>query len=321
MKYSAALPVILETAKLYTKTSGKIDFIIADIISQTGTGFTYSAISTTTIDVYATSPTQAAGTQNVFDPADNGANFQLNLFLPAGDHVIIVKPQGNANLFRNSNVTSNPYPFSLGNLISFTGNGAVEPNDPNYYQKFYYYLYDMKVRTPDCVSERATIVAPVAPTPTVTMVGDSLMSSISTGNQWYRDGLSIAGAVGQKYKPVQSGSYSVRVLDAYGCQRSSSGYTFVASAVNPVDNASIELTVSPNPNNGSFALKFKAARRADLNIEISNALGQTVQRKSYPAFSGQFSEQVELGKLGAGVYVLKLQHGDKTYYSKIVIER
>ena len=321
IKYSAAVPVILETAKLYTRTSGKIDFIVADIISTSGTGYSYSAISTTTIDVYSTSPNQGAGTQNSFDPQDPGADFYLNLFLPAGDHVIIIRPQGTANLFRNNNVSGSPYPFTLGNLISITGNSATLDTDPNYYQKFYYGLYNMKVRTSDCVSERATVVAPVAPTPTITMVGDSLTSSIATGNQWYRDGLGIPGATTRKYKPIQSGNYTVRVSDGLGCMMSSAVYPFVASAVNPVDNASIELSVSPNPNSGSFLLKFKAIRRDQMKIDIINSLGQSVYATSYPAFTGQFSEQVNLNKLGAGVYVLKLQHGEKTYYHKIMIER
>lgn len=320
MKYSASMPVILESAKLYTKAAGKVDFIVADIISQSGTGFTYSAISTTTIDVYPTSPNPAPGTQNGFDPTDNGADFLLNLFLPAGDHVIIVRPQGNANIFRNNNVTGNPYPFSMGNLISFTGNGATQAGDPNYYQSFYYYLYNMKVRTADCMSARATVVAPVAPTPSITMEGDSLVSSVNSGNQWYRDNVSIAGATGKKHKPVESGNYTVRTSDALGCQRTSAPFSFIASAVNPVDNASIELSVSPNPSNGNFALKFKAARRGDMRIDIMNALGQSVYSKSYPAFSGQFSEQMQLRKLNAGVYVLKLEQAGKTYFSKIVIE-
>ena len=181
-------------------------------------------------------------------------------------------------------------------------------------------MYNMKVRTADCMSERATVVAPVAPTPTITMVGDSLVSSISTGNQWYRDGIGIAGAISQKYKPVESGNYTVRVSDAMGCQRSSTAFLFIASAVNPVDNAAIELNVSPNPNRGSFALKFKTVKRDDMTIQIINSLGQSVYTKSHPAFTGQYSEQLNLN-LGSGVYVLKLKHGNKTYYRKVMIEK
>ena len=321
IKYSASVPVIIESAKLYTKTSGKIDFIVADILSTSGTGYTYSAISTTTIDVYPTSPNHGSGTQAVYDADDDGAYFYLNLFLPAGDHVIIIKPQGNANLFRNNNVTGSPYPFTLGNLISITGNSATSATDPNYFQNFYYGLYDIKVRTTDCVSERATVVAPAAATPVISLVGDLLSSSIATGNQWYRNGIGIAGATSQTYKPVESGNYTVRVLDNSGCQMTSSAYTFVLSAVNPVDNAAIELAVSPNPNNGSFTLRFKAPGRDDLQIDIINSLGQSVYAKSNPAFSGQFSEQLNLKSMGAGVYILKLRHGNKTYYNKIMIER
>jgi hypothetical protein len=322
MKYSASVPVLLESAKLYIKYPGKIEFIVADILTQTSTGYTYSAISTTTVDVYATSPTPAPGTQNGYDAADQGADFNLNLFLPAGDHAIIIRPVGSTNIFRSNNVTGSPYPFTVDNLISFTGNSATQTGDPNYFQSFYYYLYNMKVRTSDCISERATVVAPVIPTPSITQVGDSLVSSLDNGNQWQINGVNIAGATTRSIKPVQSGTYTVVQSGTLGCQRASSGFVFIMTAVDPVTTTPLfEMSLVPNPNRGQFVLKFKTDRKEDLKIDIVNVQGQVVHSRSHPKFVGSLTENFNLTHLSSGIYVVKLQQGNKVHFGKIVIDK
>jgi gliding motility-associated-like protein len=45
----------------------------------------------------------------------------------------------------------------------------------------------------------------------------TMTSSVSSGNQWYKDGVLIAGAIDQTYLPNVSGNYSVIVTNASGC--------------------------------------------------------------------------------------------------------
>ncbi len=273
------------------------------------------------IDVHATSPTPAPGAQNTYDAADPGADFNLNLFLPSGEHAIIVKPIGSTNIFRNNNVSGNPYPFTLPYVISFTGNSAILAGDPNYFQSFYYYLYNMKVRTTDCVSDRAAVVAPVIPTPVITLVGDSLVSSIDNGNQWQVNGLNVSGGNTKSIKPLQSGTYTVSISGTLGCTRTSNGFVYIMTAVDPVTaTPALEMSISPNPSNGEFVLKFKTDKKEDLRIDIVNAQGQVVHTKGYPKFIGNLTEQFRLSHLSAGVYVVKVQQGHKFYYNKIVID-
>jgi hypothetical protein len=274
-----------------------------------------------TIDVHATSPTQAPGSQQVFDPADEGAIFNLNLLLPSGDHAIIVKPVGDANLFRNNNVTGNPYPFTIPGLISFYGNSATTANDPMYYQGFYYYLYNMKVRTLDCISNRTPVVAVAAPTPAITYANDSLVSTLDAGHQWYLNGNSIVGANGKKHKPVETGIYTVGTMDNFGCLKTSLPFTFSLTAINPVANAEVNLKLAPNPGNGILNVSFNLLKREDLAFEVVNAGGQSVFNKSYGKFQGSFNEQLNLTYLASGVYMIRIHHGSKTFYNKIVIQK
>jgi hypothetical protein len=45
----------------------------------------------------------------------------------------------------------------------------------------------------------------------------NLTSSALTGNQWYKDGVLIAGAINQTYAPNESGNYTVIATNASGC--------------------------------------------------------------------------------------------------------
>ena len=171
MSYTSDIPLILKSVKLYTGNPGKITIMVADtVLDQGQIAYYFPALSSTTIDVYATSPTAQPGARNN-DPTDSGAIFYLNLPLPAGKHVIFDSTVdasvdkssiGNASIFRNNNVTGNPYPFIIPNVISLTGNSVTAPSN---FQNYYYYFYDMIVQTPDCISDRTAVAISVPTTP------------------------------------------------------------------------------------------------------------------------------------------------------------
>lgn len=318
MKYTSTMPFVLETVKLYSKYGGKVEFIVADITSETGNSFTYTTISSKIIDVYATSPNIAAGTQNVYDAADTGAVFHLNLSLPSGSHAIIVKTQGNVNLFRNNNVTGDPYPLGVPGLITFTGNSAA--TESGTVQNHYYFLYDMRLRTTSCMSARGAVVASPATVPVITRTGNTLTSSISSGNHWHLNGTPISGAFAMSHNATQSGNYTVVTTDIFGCQTSSAAVNVTFTAVNPVNGDAALLQVSPNPGKGSFVLKYKAVRKGDMRIEFLNAQGQVVHNKAYSGFAGELSEQFHLLHLPAGMYVIRLQQDGKTLHKKLLVQ-
>ncbi len=320
ISFNAAVPVILESAKLYIRWPGKIEFMLADIVStnpQTG-GYSYLPISSTIVDVYATSSTPGMG-QEPYDGTDTGAVFHFGMALPQGNHVIIVRPIDSANIFRNNNVTGSPYPFVLPNVISITGNsvGIAQPANE---QNFYYYLYNMKIRTLECASSRTAIVAGNIPTPTITQAGDSLISSATANNQWLLNGSVINGATGKVYKPTQAGNYTVTVSGNLACVQTSNTINFVLTSLVNTPATEIDLSVSPNPSNGSFLVKLKVVERKDLSIEVINTAGQNVYKRHRPNFVGTFTEPVHLKELAAGVYVLRVIHGNKHYTKKLVVE-
>lgn len=324
VKINNSIPINIETARLYIGYPGKIKFTLGNLVTETS----YQPLASTTIDVYATTTTPAPGGVTSNSPADTGAIFRLNLPVSSvGDHIIVVEcldRNGNvdtvtnlgATIFRNNGITGTTYPMSVPNIFSITGNSAGTSQN-----QYYYFFYDMKINTGACVSDRIPVVATTIAAPMINQQGDSLVSSITTGNQWYYNDTAITGANGASYKFTKAGKYKTIVSDGFGCTQTSNEITVTVTATIDVTAREINLVVSPNPNNGVFNLSFEVSGKADLSIELVSASGQRVYNSTYAGFSGKFSKQMRIDRVSSEFYILKIQHNKKTYLQKILVQR
>jgi len=336
IKFNNSVPVIIQTARLYVGYPGKIKFNVGNLTNENADGsYSYQILSSTIIDAYATNPTPTAGAVNGNPAADTGNVFLLNLpVLQTGDHIIniillnqdgtemdgsLTATQG-ATLFRNNNITtSSTYPTTLANVMQFTGNSAHTSGASEW--QYYYFFYDTRVLS-GCTSDRIAVVATDAVAPTITLVGDSLVSSAASGNQWYINDTAINGAGGVKYKPTRNGVYKVVATDAFGCQKTSNTINYVLTAIDPVAAArEINLSVTPNPNNGLFNLSFEVSSRADLSIELYSSSGQKIYNEFKSGFTGKYSNQIDSHAAGSDVYMLKISHNKKTYVQKVIVQK
>ncbi|MBC7721474.1 MAG: T9SS type A sorting domain-containing protein, partial [Pedobacter sp.] len=145
-------------------------------------------------------------------------------------------------------------------------------------------------------------------------------TNLASNIQWSLNGSAIAGANTVRIKPIYSGTYSVSGTDANGCTKTSAGLSYTATtAVINVSNDEIALSTTPNPNNGVFKVSFKVNTKADLQIQLLDISGKITFTKSYLGFVGSFSEQFSTGNIASGNYILKIQHGNKVYRSKLFI--
>ena len=78
------------------------------------------------------------------------------------------------------------------------------------------------------------------------------------------------------------------------------------------------VTVLPNPNNGVFAFSFTNTTPMDINVEIINALGQSVFTDAVTGFEGAYRKEMDLTSQSNGVYYLRLKRGGNTTTHKIV---
>jgi hypothetical protein len=305
-----AVPMIIQSARLYVGNSGAITFNVSNTNGQ--------IVSTTTIQAVATRTNPQPGAQ-ADDPADQGKIYNLNLLLPAaGDYTISTVYDSTATLYRNNGGVSG-YPFKVGNLFSITGNNAVPATgtDTTYYKGFYYYLYNIQLRSAGCQSLARVPVT--LSKPVITQSGNTLSSSFATGNQWYLDGKIISGATGQTYAPLQSGNYQVSVVLASGCTIQSDIYTYALVALHPGTNTDIGLVTFPEPANKQLNVVFVAKQAGQLTLSLINSAGAIAYSKTQVAAAGNFSTVINVANLAAGTYVLRLVTPQKVYAEKVLI--
>lgn len=158
----------------------------------------------------------------------------------------------------------------------------------------------------------AVIVFPTPTTPTISLSGDSLISSVSIGNQWYNLNTGvIPGADGQNFHPIQSGYY-FSIVNLIGCPSDSSNILyFNYTGIEEIQDYP-KIHLIPNPNAGNF----KIICNEEINkIEISDMQGQLIFKQTY-SNQNIIPFQLELNK---GIYLLKAQTHKRNSVIKVII--
>ena len=160
------------------------------------------------------------------------------------------------------------------------------------------------------------IVAVVVPTPTISQQADTLISSAASGNQWYLNSTAIAGAVNQKYKLLNTGTYTVKVTDANGCSSALSvNFPAVITAVNTVNVNSTDWKLYPNPVEGGILYIQRAGISITGNVkaQIVTQDGKVVAERSI----GSNSEW-NISVLSKGTYYLRIVEKKSTSVYHII---
>ncbi|OIN57690.1 S8 family serine peptidase [Arsenicibacter rosenii] len=232
---STRIPVVLESARLYIASAGRLTFTVRRLDDV--------AVSSVSLDVAPTRNTSLtavnANGQLLDDPNDQGAQYPLNLRIPAaGDYKITIEYEGGASIYR-SNVGVSGFPYRLtapNGMTVVSTKGALFPQNGRVdtLTTAWYYLYNLKVRSLDCPSAQRVAVTKsggTAPTalvtvngPTTICRGSSVLLQANTGSnlsyQWFRNNQAISGAVSSSYRATDEGGYLVQVSN--NCQPASS---------------------------------------------------------------------------------------------------
>lgn len=161
-------------------------------------------------------------------------------------------------------------------------------------------------------------VNPTPPTPTITNVGGVLTSSAATGNQWYLNGVAIAGATGQTYTPTANGVYTVKVT-VNGCTSSTSANTTI-NGVGLDELNAFGLNIFPNPSQGAFNVTFNAVNGEEYTITVFDEVGRNVYQGAVNNQSGEYTYAVQLGKVADGMYNVRITNGKTEANRKVVIK-
>lgn len=149
-------------------------------------------------------------------------------------------------------------------------------------------------------SAAKVVTVTTIPTPTITAVAGVLNSSASTGNQWYKDGVAIAGATQASYTTTAPGSYTVQVT-VNGCSSAmSAAVAVVVTAVSQIPGSS-DFTAGPNPVSDRLTIKYNG------NNGLFTCVLYDISGKKLKEY-GPFASTLEIDMKGysSGIYILHI---------------
>ena len=285
-------PLVIESARVYVGTAGKITFTITRVSDLT-------PISSATFTVAATRSsdnlTRNSGSQIIEDPTDQGIVLPLNLAIPAaGTYKLTQECSEGASIYRsNLNAGSTTtgsdikgYPLTIPNVMTITGalfNG-------NLIKTGYYYTYEMKVKSLGCPSARLEVPittqslpkASITPADKVSICKDLTKDLTANAGanytyQWLKDGQQISGETSAIYKAGASGAYSVIVTENGLC-----------SITSPVVTASILTPITPQITFNGSLLTLSSGTNPTWYVDGSVVTGVTTNSIT-PSKSGLYT--------------------------------
>jgi len=80
------------------------------------------------------------------------------------------------------------------------------------------------------------------------------------------------------------------------------------------------VNIFPNPSNGELHVEMDIVKELDINITISNLLGEVMIEDNYTAHQGVTKRSFDMSEFGKGVYLLKMQSGEEIFTQRIVLK-
>ena len=179
------------------------------------------------------------------------------------------------------------------------------------------------------VAHPGTVIFPGA---SDTLVANVVGGGASPKYQWESNGVDIPGAtnatyVANNFTNPDSVVCIVTSTGPCGGHAATGGVKItwynnvgVLSSCNSADG----ITVIPNPNKGEFVIKGSLANTmdAEVAIEITDMLGQSVYKATIMAYSGKVNEKIIMANTVAnGIYLLNIRSGEETHIIHMVIEQ
>jgi len=164
---------------------------------------------------------------------------------------------------------------------------------------------------------------------------DTLIATVTNGGtgvtyQWYVNGAAIPGAVFATYMtPMLNNNDVVRCdvtkVNSCGTLTGTGSVTVISSnvGVQPTPVMVSDIRLVPNPNKGLFSIKGSLGTIADqdVNLEITDMLGQVIYATKLKARNGNLDETVQMGHVANGMYMVTLRTGSENKVFHMVIEQ
>ena len=121
-----------------------------------------------------------------------------------------------------------------------------------------------------------------------------------------------------------SGTWTLTILDSYNGDGGalnawSLNLCNTVPALSTNSNEFQNFALYPNPNDGSFTIKFNSNSNNAIKIGVYDMRGRDIFNKTYQN-NGLFDQSLQLNNVQSGIYLVNIQDGDKKIVKKIVVK-
>jgi PKD repeat protein len=148
--------------------------------------------------------------------------------------------------------------------------------------------------------------------PVISSSGNTLLSSFSTGNQWYLNGNPLNGQTGQSITPLSNGVYTVVYTSPEGCQSTSEPFSLSTSVNNSIN---INFEMFPNPAADKVRIQWNSF--GSYTIRLLDLTGRVV----FNQFVTGNSTEIDLRNFADGIYLAELSGHGLKHTSKLIHKR
>ncbi len=210
---------------------------------------------------------------------------------------------------------------STGTMQWYRNNSAIKQATTNKYEVKLAGNYKLQLsNSGSCTvfSDSVVVHVTVVPKPTITLLNDSLVSSSSTGNQWFESSTLITGATGQKYSPVNIDVYEVQVTSG-GCKSAMSDqFFYTANTLTKYRMpGNMQALMYPNPavNEANLLVSGKGGK---VLITVTDITGKVVLKTE-----GVYNTIIKLPvqNLANGMYIVTINDGKEISSLKLLREK
>ncbi|RYZ56040.1 MAG: HYR domain-containing protein [Sphingobacteriales bacterium] len=107
--------------------------------------------------------------------------------------------------------------------------------------------------------------------------------------------------------------------DKLGTCGQTCGSTIAKSVVQELNVIGDEVKLYPNPNNGTFTIELPHIEDGNAQIQVTDAQGKMIQRKSVTEQDGH-KISIDLGGVAAGVYFVEVSYGTQRFRTKFMVQ-
>ena len=181
------------------------------------------------------------------------------------------------------------------------------------------------------------VAVTASPSDTIAYIGQPIMFTTTLANcgsspvyQWYQNGSPVIGATSATYSTTAAGAdayYCIAACDtpcAIAVMNHSNVVTLNTSrlGVSAVSASQAQYSIAPNPNTGSFLLDgYGITGNADIRFDVLDMAGRSVIQGAVQPINGHVHQQVDLGNIASGQYMLRLSDGQGVYIFRLQVAK